>query len=56
MEEEKVETDARVVIFGAALRADGLGRWTAPAADEVKMDSEIGSYQADDEPRTGTIK
>lgn len=23
-------------------------RWTAPRADEIKMDAEIGSYQADD--------
>jgi hypothetical protein len=24
--------------------------WTAPTFREIKMDAEIGSYQADDEP------
>jgi hypothetical protein len=24
--------------------------WTAPTFEEIKMDAEIGSYQADDEP------
>jgi hypothetical protein len=24
--------------------------WTAPTFDEIKMDAEIGSYQADEEP------
>jgi hypothetical protein len=24
--------------------------WTAPSFDEIKMDAEIGSYQADEEP------
>jgi hypothetical protein len=24
--------------------------WTTPSYDEIKMDAEIGSYQADDEP------
>jgi len=25
--------------------------WTAPTFAEIKMDAEIGSYQADDDPR-----
>ncbi len=34
--------------------------WTTPEATEIKMDAEIGSYQADDEergaPREATVE
>jgi hypothetical protein len=30
--------------------------WTAPTFVEIKMDAEIGSYQADEEPNTPIVE
>ena len=45
-----------MMTFVTAFPRESLMEWTAPTFVEIKMDAEIGSYQADEEPNTPIVE